>query len=84
MGSKKVNPALHEPRRKSKNSRIIEKEQYANSGPKKKKKKESFEVSKKKGGNYVDQAATLENAYDRADRSSDVVLMSLPLLAYLQ
>jgi hypothetical protein len=67
MGRKKVNPALHEPRRKSKNSRIIEKEQYANSGPKKKKKKESFEVSKKKGGNYVDQAATLENAYDNLD-----------------
>ena len=67
MKRKKVNPALHEPRRRSKNSRIIEKEDYTNSGPKKKKKKESFEVSKKKGGNYVDQAATLENAYDNLD-----------------
>jgi outer membrane murein-binding lipoprotein Lpp len=60
-------PALKEPRRKSKNSRAMEKEEFLNSGPTKKSKKEQFQNSKKKGGNYVDQAATLEAAYDNLD-----------------
>ena len=60
-------PALKEPRRKTKNSRAMEKEEFLNSGPTKKTKKEKFQNSKKKGGNYVDQAATLEAAYDNLD-----------------
>lgn len=60
-------PALKEPRRKSKNSRAMEKEEFLNNGPTKKTKKEKFQNSKKKGGNYVDQAATLEAAYDNLD-----------------
>lgn len=60
-------PALKEPRRKTKNSRAMEKEEFLNSGPTKKSKKEKFQNSKKKGGNYVDQAATLEAAYDNLD-----------------
>ena len=60
-------PALKEPRRKTKNSRAMEKEEFLNTGPTKKTKKEKFQNSKKKGGNYVDQAATLEAAYDNLD-----------------
>jgi hypothetical protein len=60
-------PALKEPGRKTKNSRAMEKEEFLNSGPTKKSKKEKFQNSNKKGGNYVDQAATLEAAYDNLD-----------------
>jgi len=63
----KETPALKEPRRKTKNSRAMEKEEFLNTGPTKKPKKEKFQNSKKKGGNYVDQAATLESAYDNLD-----------------
>tara|TARA_B100001093_G_scaffold251785_1_gene241114 strand:+ start:570 stop:1325 length:756 start_codon:yes stop_codon:yes gene_type:complete len=67
---KKTTPALQEPRRMTKNSRMMEKEEYTNNAPassKKKKNMEKFQNSTKKGGNYVDQAATLENAYDNLD-----------------
>lgn len=63
----KETPALKEPRRKTKNSRAMEKEEFVNTGPTNKPKKEKFQNSKKKGGNYVDQASTLENAYDNLD-----------------
>jgi len=63
----KETPALKEPRRKSKNTRAMEKEEFYNNGPTKKTKKEKFQNSTKKGGNYVDQAATLEAAYDNLD-----------------
>jgi len=67
----KSTPALDEPRRKSKNSRAMEKDEFeksASTNKKNKSKKEKFQNAGKKGGNnYVDQAATLEAAYDNLD-----------------
>lgn len=63
----KITPALKEPRRKSKNTRLMEKEEYQNTAPTKKIKREKYQNSKKKGGNYVDHASTLEAAYDSLD-----------------
>lgn len=64
-------PALEEPRRKSKNSRAMEKDEFEKSSltnKTKKSKKEKFQNAGKKGSNnYVDQAATLEAAYDNLD-----------------
>ena len=64
----KITPALNEPRRRTKNSRMYEKEDYMTNAPTKKVKTEKFQNSKKKGGkNYVDHAATIESAYDNLD-----------------